>query len=193
MRSIVTTALAALLLLLPLDGALAAGGGGQAAGTKYEAAKGFYLQGGFAVVKTNLGAGKASLGVDVAGGYRFLPWLGADADVYFAARDLGGGQKPRQFGVTFNGKIYPIGLLAPKTLDFLQPYVVMGLGGGNYRIKDAGGTGTFIFRLGAGVDLMITRHIGLYTDASLNATPGFKGSGKGGATGVYSLGGKFVF
>ena len=193
MKSIFMTALAALLVLSPLANARAEGGGGKAAGTKYDAVKGFYLQGGFAVIKTNFGGSEPSLGVDVAAGYRFLPWLGTDVDVYFGARDLGNGVKPRQFGVTFNGKLYPIGLMSPKTLSSLQPYVVVGVGGGNYRVKNGSGTGTFIFRAGAGLDWMITNHFGLYTDVSLNVTPGFKSGGDGGATGVYALGGKFVF
>ena len=106
MRSIITGALAALLVLLPLARAQAEEGKNKAAGTKYEAAKGLYVQGGFAVAKTNFRGNTLdpNLGFDAAVGYRFLPWLGADADLYWAGRDQGGG-KTRQFGLTFNGKL----------------------------------------------------------------------------------------
>lgn len=201
MRSMITCAVAALMVVLPLASAQAADGGkDKAAGTKYEAAKGPYAQVGFAVVKTNTGAGDANLGFDLTGGYRFLHWLGADVDFYWAGREQSGGAKTRQFGLTFNGKVYPIGLLAPKTFDAFQPYVVMGMGGGNFKLKDAGAAdgkrGTFIFRMGAGLDWLLTENVGLYTDVSLNTTGGFKGpfnSSKGGATGVYTLGAKYIF
>jgi len=193
MRSIITGALAALLVLLPLAGAQAEEGKSKAAGTKYEAAKGIYLQGGWVVSKTNFNAGlDPNMGFDITGGYRFLPWLGADADFYWAGRDQGGGLKTRVWAITFNGKVYPIGLFAPKMLDSFQPYVVMGFGGGGGPVKDAT-TGTFVYRLGAGLDWMLTKRLGVYTDASLHATPGFKGGGVGGATGVWQLGAKFNF
>jgi opacity protein-like surface antigen len=192
MRSIITSAIVALMVLLPLAGAQAQSKN-KAAGTKYEAAKGLYMQGGLAVVKTNSGFGDANIGFDIGAGYRFLHWLAADADLYWGAREQPGGAKTRQFGLTINGKVYPIGLLSPKTIDAFQPYLVMGMGGGNIRVKNGGGTGTFIYRLGAGIDWMISDNIGLYTDASLNATPGFKFGNRGGATGVYTLGAKFVF
>lgn len=192
MRSIITSAVAALLVLLPVVGAQAED---KAAGTKYEAAKGLYVYGGFAVAKTNFsGSLDPNLGFNAGAGYRFLPWLGADADLYWGGRDQGN-FKTRQFGLTFNAKAYPLGLISPKTLDFLQPYMVVGMGGGNFKFKN--GTdikdGTFIFRLGAGADWMLTDHIGLYTDVSLNTTGGLFAGNTGGATGVYTLGGKFTF
>lgn len=194
MRSIITGALAVLLLLTPLAAAQAQSSSTEKAkGTKYEAAKGPYVYGGLAVAKTNYGGGKANVGFNFGGGYRFLHWLGADADFYWGGREQNNGAKTRQFGITFNGKVYPIGLLAPKTLDAFQPYVVMGMGGGNWKVKNGIKNGTFIFRLGAGLDWMITDNLGLYTDASLNATPGLKFGNVGGATGVYTLGAKFVF
>ncbi len=195
MRSIITSAIVALLVLMPLASAQAQEKKNKAAGTKYEAAKGLYAQGGLAVVRTNYGGSdSANIGFNAAVGYRFIHWLGADADLYWGGREQDDGRKTRQFGITFNGKVYPIGLLAPKTLDAFQPYVVMGMGGGNFKVKGGSKTGTFIYRLGAGIDWMITDHIGLYTDASLNTTGGFKNGGSvGGATGVYTLGGKFVF
>jgi len=196
MRSIITTAVAALLVILPLVGAQAAEKENKAAGTKYEAAKGLYVQGGFSVAKTNFRNNNLdpNLGFVAAGGYRFLPWLGADAEFYWAGRDQGT-FKTRQFAITFNGKVYPLGLLSPKTLDWLQPYVSMGMGGGNYKFDPGPKNGTFVYRLGAGVEWLITDHIGVYTDASLLATPGTKNwvAFDGGATGLYQLGAKFIF
>ena len=201
MRTIVMSAIAALLVLMPLASAQAQGKSkNKAAGTKYEAAKGLYAQGGFTIAKTNFENNNLDprLGFAFAGGYRFLHWLGADGELYWAGRDQAGG-KTRGFGLTFNGKVYPIGLLAPKTLDSFQPYVVMGMGGGNYKFKPDGGsdtkTGTFIYRLGVGVDWMLTDNIGTYADFSLHATPGTKEwvSFKGGATGVIQFGAKVNF
>jgi len=186
---------AVLLMLVPLAGAQAASDAqNKAKGTKYEEAKGVYAYTGFAVAKTNFGGGDANLGFALGGGYRITEWIGADVDFYWAGRDQGP-VKSRQFGLTFNGKVYPLGLFAPKTLDSFQPYFVMGMGGGNYKFKNGGSvkTGTFIFRMGAGVDWLLTDHFGLYTDVSLDATPGFKGGGNGGATGVYQLGMKYNF
>lgn len=195
MRRIMTGALTALLVALPLAGAQAAEGENKAKGTKYEAAKGIYAQGGFVVAKTNYNVSQldSNLGFVFAGGYRITEWVAADAEFYWAGREQDGGAKTRQFGVTFNGKIYPIGLISPKTLDSLQPYGVIGMGGGNWRVKDGAKNGTFIFRLGAGLDWMLTDHLGLYTDVSLHATPGLKIGSNGGATGVYQLGAKFNF
>lgn len=192
MRSIIMGAVVALLIALPVAGAQAQSKN-KAAGTKYEAAKGLYAYGGLAVAKTNSPlVGDANIGFNIGAGYRFLPWLGADADLYWGGRDQGP-LKTRQWGLTFNGKLYPIGLFSPKTLQSFQPYVVTGMGGGGASVKNGPSTGTFIYRLGAGLDWMLTDNLGLYTDASLNATPGFKNFGKGGATGVYTLGGKFTF
>ena len=199
MRLILTGAMTALLLALPLASAQAESTEDKAKGTKYEAAKGLYAQGAFTIAKTNFSGGgnlDPNLGFAFAGGYRFLSWVGADAEFYWAGRDQGGG-KTRQFGLTFNGKVYPMGLFAPKTLDSFQPYMVVGMGGGNYKFTN-GGTfknGTFIFRLGAGLDWMITDHIGAFMDLSLHATPGTKNwvAPNGGATGVIQFGGKFNF
>lgn len=193
MRSIIIGAVAALLVLFPLVGAQAQEGGkNKAAGTKYESAKGLYVQGGFVVSKTNTGGGDANLGFDITGGYRFLPWLGADADFYWAGRDQGA-VSSRIWAITFNGKIYPMGLLSPKSFDAFQPYAVFGMGGGGGGVKNGPSTGTFIFRMGAGLDWLMTDNFGLYSDVSLHATPGFKGGGNGGATGVFQLGAKFTF
>ncbi len=191
MRSIIMGAVVALLIALPLAGAQAQDKN-KAAGTKYEAAKGLYAYGGLAVAKTNFGGGDANVGFNIGGGYRFIHWLGADVDLYWGGRDQGP-FKSRQWGLTFNGKLYPIGLFSPKTLQSFQPYIVTGMGGGGGGVKNGPSTGTFIYRLGVGLDWMLTDHLGLYTDASLNATPGFKTGGVGGATGVYTLGGKFTF
>ena len=199
MRLILTSAIAVLQVSLPLVGAQAADGENKAKGTKYEAVKGVYAQGGFAVSKNNGFFGNAAgsqpnLGFAIAGGYRINEWLGTDVEFYWAGREQNTGVKSRQFGLTFNGKFYPFGLFSPDFLDSFQPYGVVGMGGGNAKYNDFGKTGTFIFRLGAGIDWLLTENLALYTDVSLHATPGLKFNGfSGGATGVYQLGAKFNF
>lgn len=195
MRLILTGAFMALLVLWPLVGAQAAED--KAKGTKYEAVKGPYAYTGFTVAKTNFGGGDPNIGFALGGGYRFMSWIGADVDFYWAGREQPNGAKTRQFGLTFNGKVYPMGLLAPKTFDSFQPYFVMGMGGGNFKVKNGFKTGTFIYRLGIGLDWIVTDHFAVYTDVSLDATPGTKvglfGGSQGGATGVYQLGLKYNF
>ena len=203
MRLILTGAMMALLVILPLASAQAEDAGkSKAAGSKYEAAKGPFVQGSFAILKTNnnsFGFGKPNLGFGIAGGYRFNEWVSADGEFVWGGRSQGGG-KTRQFGVTLNAKVYPIGLFAPNFLDSFQPYGVVGFGGGNFKVKDTfpnAKTGTFIFRFGAGLDWVMTDHFASFVDLSLHATPGLKGTAlggpKGGATGVIQFGGRFTF
>ena len=66
--------------------------------------------------------------------------------------------------------------------------VVIGMGGGNYKIKNGGKDGTFIFRFGAGAEWLFMDSLGAYMDLSLDATPGLKRFGDGGATGVIQFG-----
>jgi opacity protein-like surface antigen len=185
MKRSITCALAALLLIGGVGAAQAESG--SKADNKYATAKGPYAQLGFAIVKTNFDALDARLGFAIDGGYRFNDWLGADIDFVFAAREQNG-IKGRNVAFTINGKFYPIGLLSPDTLDALQPYVVLGMGGGSSFVKDGGSTGTFIFRIGAGTEYFITDHFTAYMDLSLHATPGYEFAGSGGATGVIQFG-----
>jgi opacity protein-like surface antigen len=171
---------------------------------RYSKAKGFYGYGGLAIVKTNFSSVvnlDPNIGFAFGGGYRISEWLAADTDFYWAGRDQGAGVKTRQFGITLNAKFYPMGLFAPDTLDWLQPYVVAGMGGGNFKTKSPFISdvkeGTFIFRIGAGTEVFIVGGLAAYMDLSLNATPGLKGFGfgigKGGATGVIQFGAIYHF
>ena len=102
MNRLTTCALAALLLLGGVTVAQAQSG--DKADTKYAKAKGPYAYGGLAIAKTNYGgSADPNIGFAFGGGYRFLDWLAADADFYWAGRDQGA-FKTRQFGVTFNAK-----------------------------------------------------------------------------------------
>jgi len=193
-------AFAALALLFVMSVSAASAQEGSRSENRYSENRGFYTYVGLAIAKTNY----STLGLDpnvgfaFGGGYRFMDWMAADVDFYWAGRDQGtllG--KTRQFGITANAKMYPMGLFAPDTLDFLQPYVVMGMGGGNFKFESPflspffpGNLkqGTFIFRIGAGAEVFIVDGLAGYMDLSLHATPGLKFRGEGGATGVIQFG-----
>lgn len=199
MRTFITAAIAALLVLLPVVGAQAQEGGktSKAAGTKYETAKGFYVQGGLFVAKTSGSLGGPNVGAGGGGGWRFLPWLGADVDGYWSGRNQGP-SGTRNGGFAVNGKFYPLGLFSPKTLDAFQPYAVLGIGMGTGSDDEYnGGWGALIIRVGAGLDWLLTDHVALYTDVSLHEDvwPSDRREvyPPGRATGVYQLGVKFTF
>jgi len=194
MKSLITCAVAALLFLAPAA-AVQAQEGGKKDDNKYAQNKGPYAYGGLAISKTNVDGLDAQVGFALGGGYRFIDWLAADVDIYSAWREQNGVDS-RVFGFTMNAKAYPIGIFAPDFIDWLQPYVVVGMGGGQFKSKPSGGdvkTGTFIFRLGAGTELFFTDHMAAYMDLSLHATPGYEGGGQGGATGVIQFGVAYHF
>jgi hypothetical protein len=163
---------------------------------RYAQNKGVYLYGGLAIMKTNANASAIedpNVGIAFGGGYRFIDWLAADIDIAWAGREQSNGNKTRNFSFTMNGKVYPIGLISPKTLDRVQPYVVVGMGGGQFKVKNGGSVGTYIFRLGAGTEVFIVGGLSAYMDLSLHATPGYKSGGNGGATGVVQFGAQYHF
>jgi hypothetical protein len=147
----------------------------------------------------------------ISGGYRFFPWLAAEAEFQYLAggeweMTVGWDLEPKStFGsygtlkgdfslMTFlaSAKVYPMALLARDAIpERIQPYVVVGIGGGlntldnvrgntdtrpggnfnqtmlaieNY-VQDAEGSeGAFIARFGGGVDLMLNEGWGAYVD-----------------------------
>lgn len=106
-------------------------------------------------------------GFDLAGGWRLAPWLAAEADMNFiAGADVSGTSKDMQiFAFTVNAKGYPLGALQTDAIpqDF-QPYVLMGLGGGEVEVGSFD-EGSFIFRIGGGVDMWFAENFGAYFDA----------------------------
>jgi opacity protein-like surface antigen len=194
MKRPITLAMAALLCLAPSTVVQADNHGGS---NKYKEAVGSYFQGGLAIVKTNYDADlDSNIGFAIAGGQRINEWLGADVEFYWAWRDQGADVDTSQFGTTLNAKFYPMGMFAPDTLDFIQPYFAIGLGGGNSKFDVPGPNnkdGTFIFRIGGGAEWLITKRFGAYADFSLDATPGLERGGNGGATGVVQFGAAFHF
>ena len=185
MKSLITFAAAALLFLSSASVVQAQ--------NKYESAKGSYAYTGLTIAKTNYNNNNldALIGIAFGGGMRFNEWIAGDVDFYWAGRDQGNNVKQRGFGITFNAKAYPLGYFSPETLDFIQPYVVMGMGGGNSKFQIPGPNakeGTFIFRFGAGAEWLFMDNLGAYMDLSLHATPGLKTRGSGGATGVVQFG-----
>ncbi len=199
-KTLTTCASIALLILAAAGIAQAESKKGAEEPNRYSENKGFYAYGSLAIIKTNYDVSgiDPNIGFGLGAGYRFMDWLAADVDMSWGGRDQGPVDS-RYFGFTMNGKFYPLGLISPTTLDWLQPYVVVGMGGGQGKFKASGGdvkTGTYIFRLGAGTEVFIVGGLAAYMDLSLHATPGLKNaffSSQGGATGVIQFGAVYHF
>ena len=115
-----------------------------------------------------------SWGFNARGGYRFYDWLAAEAIVEYA--DDFGPRRPgttadnlSMLSTTVNGKfILPI--------DRFQPYLESGFG--FLRVNDGDGFRRedrdigFAGRIGAGIDLYVTRHISIFVDNSFTMATG---------------------
>ena len=156
---------------------------------KYETSHGLYALGSLAISKTNTGSGRADVGFGMGIGYRYNDWLALDGEFYWGGRNQRNHIKSRIFGITANAKLYPVGYYSPESYDFIQPYLVVGMGGGRHKAKGTGfSESTYIFRLGVGAEWLLAENLGATADVSLHATPGYKRNGEGGATGVFQLG-----
>jgi hypothetical protein len=134
-------------------------------------------------------------GFSVTAGYRFLPWLSAEGNVSY----LGGGDAnlPGQdreadfFAFTFGPKIYPLGLLEEQPIpEFIQPYGLVGIGGGEYDIDRTGSEeSTFIARFIFGFDVWVTDEFGLFMEGGYHVA----GDGDIDGTGLFTVGGQYRF
>ena len=116
-------------------------------------------------------------GFDVAGGYRFSPALAAEAEFFYVT---GGevivntftvpGAETSAYAFLFNGKVYPLMFSADDATGLLQPYAVVGIGGGSGEVTNVGGLsgseGTFLAKFGGGLDLMLTNNLGAYAEGA---------------------------
>jgi opacity protein-like surface antigen len=166
--------------------AIALGGTAGAAEPEDFAHTGGYVGGGFlgALNETDLDdAAGDGLGFDLRGGYRFHPHFAVEGQLsYFD--NIGG-----DFGVAdvdldvLTGTVNLKGFLLPGRI---QPYAQVGIGGTylNGEVEFLGSTvsedstAEFTFRGGGGVDIYLTPHVLLYTEATYVLLTGdFDGDG----------------
>lgn len=199
MKRIGLAALAAAVVSMGMSSAQAAEGLGP------------YVRGGVALGWANVDddfvgaavSNSVNAGFNIAGGFRFMPALAAEAEFYYVT---GGdvqvfgatvpGAETNAYAFTANLKLYPLMLTSDDATGFLQPYATVGIGGGSGELKTsgfgaqfAGSEGTFLARFGAGLDLMFTDHIGAYGDGAYYITT----KDVIGGVGVISFGGILKF
>lgn len=141
----------------------------------------------------------ASGGFTIAGGYRFLPWLAADANFTFLAGDdnveVGNIEGDSQiFAFTFGPKIYPLGLLETEAIPhYIQPYGLIGIGGGEGEIDGPGSANvdddSFVARFILGFDVWATDHVGFFVEGGGLVAEEDSVDG----VGVFTFGGQYRF
>jgi len=170
---------------------------GLLAGPSLAAEPGAYVKGGIGVgiaaedsgavddLAQGLGAAGASLSIDpgadihLAGGYNINEWLAGEASMDFivgATADASaagfGSIEVDLFAFEFlvSGKLYPLGL-ADAGSDWLDPYALVGIGGGRFTAEAEGfdvGESSFIARFGGGVEAMMWDNVGIYAEGSFD-------------------------
>jgi hypothetical protein len=116
-------------------------------------------------------------GFDIAAGYRFAPALAAEAEFFYVTGgdvSVAGVTAPAvetsAYAFLFNGKVYPLMFDADDATGLLQPYAVVGIGGGSGEVTNAGplsgSQGTFLAKFGGGLDLMLTDNLGAYAEGA---------------------------
>ena len=116
----------------------------------------------------------ASGGFTLAGGYRALPWLAAEAHFTFLGGkdnvEIGNVDGDAEiFAFTFGPKLYPLGFFdVPAVPHTVQPYAFIGIGGGEGEVEfDGGGDvsdGSFIARFILGIDFWATDNVGFFVE-----------------------------
>ncbi|MBY0400179.1 porin family protein [Myxococcota bacterium] len=162
--------------------------------------KGAYGQFGASVGEINFddSSSDASGGFTMTGGYRFLPWLSAEANFTY----LGGGDvevgnfdagEGEFFAFTFGPKVYPLGLLKVEEIPhFVQPYALIGIGGGEFDIDGPAGVhdeSAFVARFLLGFDVWATDHIGFFVEGGGHAASEDDVEG----VGLFTVGGQYRF
>jgi len=156
----------------------------------YRDAQGFYGQ--FAVPigwdnmdgTSGLGTTDGTMiGFSFTAGYRFNGWVGADVEVLW----LGAGDVVENGAVTADAsllsvgaavKFYPFVLTSRYVPGWVQPYIAFGVGSGiseqTPRSSSVFGSSlsetVFLFRFGAGMEVMISKHWGTFMDANYYAS-----------------------
>ncbi len=157
----------------------------------YADSEGFYGQFSAPIGWNNMAAPSAfgttdgtMIGFSFTAGYRFNAWVGADVEVMW----LGAGDVVDAGAVTADAsilsvgaaaKFYPLVLTSRSVPSWVQPYLVFGVGSGIAEQTPVGANQfgefnksetIFLFRFGAGMEVMISKHWGTFMDANYYAT-----------------------
>lgn len=160
----------------------------------YDAYKGFYAQFGIAVGEVDLDGTDVDTGggFTMTGGYRLLSWMSFEGNFTF----LGGGEidgtnnDVDYFAFTFGPKIYPLGFFDEQPMtEFLQPYALLAIGGGEYDFEGGSDKSTFVTRFIFGFDLWFTNHIGGFIEGGYHVSDRSNIDG----TGIFTFGGQYRF
>jgi hypothetical protein len=166
-------------------------------GYEYE---GPYAQFGVAIGQIDFDGGNvdnnASGGFTMTGGYRFLPWISAEANFTY----LGGGSVEvgrfdvgdgSFFAFTFGPKFYPLGALRVEEIpDAIQPYGLIQIGGGRFEIDNTNfEESAFIARFIIGFDVWATDNLGFFVEGGGHATDEDDVDG----VGIFTVGGQYRF
>jgi hypothetical protein len=157
----------------------------------YRDAQGFYGQFAVPIGWNNMDGTSAlgqsdgtMIGFSFTGGYRFNGWVGADIEVmWLGAGDVvqGGAVNADAslLSVGAAAKFYPFVLTSRYVPGWVQPYIAFGVGSGiseqtsrsSSQFGDSSLSETvFLFRFGAGMEIMISKHWGTFMDANYYAT-----------------------
>jgi opacity protein-like surface antigen len=109
-----------------------------------------------------------AVGFDLSEGLRINRWLAVEGNLnWVGGADVDGtDENLAVFSGMFNGKWYPLGMFDVSVIpDSIQPYASGGIGGGQVKLKESGEReGSFIGRVGGGLDWHLSKKMGLYLD-----------------------------
>jgi len=161
-----------------------------AQGQTYKDARGFYGQFSVPIGWNNMNGPSplgstdgTMIGFSFTAGYRFNAWVGGDVEVlWLGAGDVvDAGAVAGDASVLSVGaaaKFYPFVLTTRYVPSWVQPYVTFGVGSGTAEQSDRStnefgsslSETVFLFRFGAGMEVMISKHWGTYMDANYYAS-----------------------
>ena len=141
-----------------------------------ESGPGMYVQGSFAVqfptgslkdAYNQIDEDKEGLGGSLAIGGFLFDWFALQARAQVIdtrVEDVDGALK---YGLyTADAKIYPLGLFTSGADGLLQPYGLVGLGGATLWAEDYDTETNFLFELGFGLDVMLSKNFGIYGEVA---------------------------
>lgn len=112
-------------------------------------------------------------GFTLTGGWRALSWLSGEVNLSYLTGgnvQVGGVSvgEASFFAFSFGPKLYPLGALEIEAIpQFIQPYGLVGVGGGEFEFKGSGidtTVDTFIARFLVGFDVWATKSFGLFAE-----------------------------
>jgi len=82
---------------------------------------------------------------------------------------VGGIGDASAWDIVVNARAYPLGFFGDLGDFFIKPYAIVGIGGGQSKLKAFTTTstdGAFVANFGAGADVMLGDHLGLYGEVA---------------------------